>query len=490
MIQSKIINSYKELSKLKSKGKIIGLCHGVFDILHSGHLDHLKVAKEKVDILVVSITDDNYINKGPFQPINNSYKRVSQLSSLEFVDYVFINKEITSLKVLNSLKPDFYIKGKDYKHGDFTKNLLLEKKTVEKNNGNLFFTETNIMSSTKIINNYFSIWDKDQKKFLNELSKNYNFDYFLKIFEEISNLEINIIGEIISDKYVFVSSQGLTSKDPALSMLKEKSLNISGGVVAIAKILANFVKKVNLFTVGATSVKKELKNTNISLIDLNQKFPLQVKTRFINNNRSEKILQVSNFKNYQSTNHDFSSILKKRIKDNLFICDYGIGLFNKNLINFLEKLKIKKFINVQTNSLNLGFNKFTKYSNYNYICLDRREWEIGLEKQTINSKDLKNFSKKKSETFFSMTDGKYGSYNYLNGNEFFSPVFVKKTVDTTGCGDAYFAITSLLYHCSFKKEIISFIGNVYAGMHSQFYGNEKITNRDKLLKYLKSIINF
>ena len=58
------------------------------------------------------------------------------------------------------------------------------------------------MSSTKIINNYFSIWDKDQKKFLNELSKNYNFDYFLKIFEEISNLEINIIGEIISDKYV------------------------------------------------------------------------------------------------------------------------------------------------------------------------------------------------------------------------------------------------------------------------------------------------
>lgn len=490
MIQTKIIKSYKELSKIKSKRKIIGLCHGVFDILHSGHLEHLKVAKEKVDILVVSITADEYINKGPFQPINNSYKRISQLSSLEFVDYVFINKEITSLKVLNSLKPDLYIKGKDYKNGDFTKNLLLEKKTVEKNNGNLFFTETNIMSSTKIINNYFSIWDKDQKKFLNELSKNYNFDYFLKIFEQISNLEINIIGEIISDKYVFVSSQGLTSKDPALSMLNEKSLNIPGGVVAIAKILSNFVKKVNLFTVGAASIKKELKNTNITLIDLNQKFPLQVKTRFINNNRSEKILQVSNFKNYQSTNHDFSNILKKKIKNNLFICDYGIGMFNKNLIVFLEKLKIKKFINVQTNSLNLGFNKFTKYSNYNYMCLDRREWEIGLEKQTINSNDLKNFSKKKSRTFFSMTDGKYGSYNYSNGNEFFSPVFIKKTVDTTGCGDAYFAITSLLYYCGFKKEIISFVGNVYAGMHSQFYGNGKITNKDKLLKYLKTMINF
>ena len=54
------------------------------------------------------------------------------MSSLEFVDYVFINKEITSIKVLNSLKPDFYIKGKDYKKGDFTKNLLLEKNCWKK----------------------------------------------------------------------------------------------------------------------------------------------------------------------------------------------------------------------------------------------------------------------------------------------------------------------------------------------------------------------
>ena len=91
------------------------------------------------------------------------------------------------------------------------------------------------------------------------MNKNYNFDYFLKTFEQISNLEINIIGEIISDKYVFVSSQGLTSKDPALSMLSEKSLNIPGGVVAIAKILSNFVKKVNLFTVVQIVLKKELK---------------------------------------------------------------------------------------------------------------------------------------------------------------------------------------------------------------------------------------
>ena len=88
-----------------------------------------------------------------------------------------------------------------------------------------------------------------------------------------------------------------------------------------------------------------------------------------------------------------------------------------------------------------------------------------------------------------MTDGKYGSYNYLNGNEFFSPVFVKKTVDTTGCGDAYFAITSYYIIVVLKRDYFLY-RKCLCSMHSQFYGNEKITNRDKLWKYLKSIINF
>ena len=50
------------------KGKKIVLCHGVFDLLHFGHLNHFEKAKSHGDILVVSITPDKFVNKGPSRP--------------------------------------------------------------------------------------------------------------------------------------------------------------------------------------------------------------------------------------------------------------------------------------------------------------------------------------------------------------------------------------------------------------------------------------
>ena len=58
----------KIISKEKSKGKKIALCHGVFDLLHIGHIKHFKEAKSLGDILIVSLTPDIYVNKGPKRP--------------------------------------------------------------------------------------------------------------------------------------------------------------------------------------------------------------------------------------------------------------------------------------------------------------------------------------------------------------------------------------------------------------------------------------
>ena len=455
---------------------------------------HLKEAKKKVDILVVSVTEDKFVKKGPNQPINNSHKRISFLSSIEYVDYVFLNRSSTSQNVVKHLKPNVYFKGKDYLSGDFTNNLNLEKNTIKKFGGKTIFTKTEIMSSSKIINNNFSNWTIEQKKFLKNISKKYNHDYFIRVFQKLNKVKINIIGEAIIDKYVFVSSQGLTSKDPAMSMLNERSISIPGGVLAVAEVFSQFSKSVNLFTASNNEYLKYLKkNKNINVINLDNNRKTQIKTRFINKNRSEKILQVTNFKNDNKIlkNHEAKiKKIKSKIKENLVICDYGIGFFGKDLINFLNTLKINKFLNVQTNSLNLGFNPFTKYNNYHYLCLDRREWEIGLKNQFIDNKTMLNFSNKNKSSLFALTDGKYGSYLYKNKNKYFAPVFISKTIDTTGCGDAYFAMTSLLISVGVDEEIIPFLGNIYAGMHGQFYGNKNIVKKIDFLKYLKSIINF
>ena len=67
--KNKILN-FKNIKKFKSKFKKnkIVLCHGVFDLLHVGHINYFKSAKKLGDILVVSITNDKFVNKGPGRP--------------------------------------------------------------------------------------------------------------------------------------------------------------------------------------------------------------------------------------------------------------------------------------------------------------------------------------------------------------------------------------------------------------------------------------
>ena len=91
--QKKIISFKDIVSKIKSsrnKKEKIGLSHGVFDLLHLGHVAHFNEAKKKVDILIVSVTSDQNVSKGPGRPVFNHLQRMEMISNLETVDYVVL----------------------------------------------------------------------------------------------------------------------------------------------------------------------------------------------------------------------------------------------------------------------------------------------------------------------------------------------------------------------------------------------------------------
>lgn len=490
---ARLISSY-ELKNIKKKfdsKKIIGLCHGAFDILHNGHLDHFTEAKKKVDILVVSVTADKFIKKGPNQPFNNELNRAKFLQHINEIDYVYIDRNLTAENIILQLKPNFYIKGKDYKKKDITSNLNKEILALKKVKGKLIITNSKLLSSTKILNKiHISLSDKTEN-YLKDLNKTNTFDEIFKSAEKVKNMTINIIGEPILDKYVYCDMAGLTTKDPAMSTVIKKIKLIPGGVISFAKIISKFVKNVNLFTYGKKNeIKKFFKkyhNINIINIDGNQK--IQTKIRYIDSNRFGKLLQVTNFRKNYLPKKKISKLIKiiKKLKDNIIICDFGLGLFEENIINALDKNKSKKYLNVQSNSINLGYNLFTKYNKYYYLCLDEREWKLGLGiNENLNLLDL---NKKNKNIMYSLTKGKRGSEFFSNYKKFESPVFINKTTDTTGCGDAYFAITSLMIKSGLRPKLIPFVGNIYAGIHSQYIGNEIITDKVNFLKYIKSILN-
>lgn len=75
------------IEKIRNKKKII-LCHGVFDLFHAGHLYSLKKAKELGDVLIVSLTSDRYVKKGPSRPFFKFDQRADVIAGLSVVDYV------------------------------------------------------------------------------------------------------------------------------------------------------------------------------------------------------------------------------------------------------------------------------------------------------------------------------------------------------------------------------------------------------------------
>ena len=138
------------VEQLKSKGNTVVLCHGVFDLVHMGHIKHLESALREGDILIVTVTCDGHVNKGPGRPIFPDHMRAELLAAIEFVDYVAINYEPTAEYVLSTVRPSVYVKGSDYENpeDDLTGGIVRERDAVEEHGGRIVFTKDITFSSS------------------------------------------------------------------------------------------------------------------------------------------------------------------------------------------------------------------------------------------------------------------------------------------------------------------------------------------------------
>ncbi|HEY3133607.1 MAG TPA: D-glycero-beta-D-manno-heptose 1-phosphate adenylyltransferase [Gemmatimonadaceae bacterium] len=101
--------------RARKKGKV-AFTNGVFDLLHSGHIDVLTAARETADALVVGVNSDESVRrlKGPSRPVRSDAERAYVLGALECVDLVVIFPDDTPLGLVKHLKPDVIVKGGDY----------------------------------------------------------------------------------------------------------------------------------------------------------------------------------------------------------------------------------------------------------------------------------------------------------------------------------------------------------------------------------------
>lgn len=495
----KIISSTKELQKrskeLKKNNKKIILVHGVFDLVHPGHLNYFKEAKSYGDSLVVSITADKFVNKGINKPYFKQSFRLDFLSSLEIVDYVFCSNSNSAINVIENLKPSFYVKGPDYKiaENDTAGNLKKEKTAVERIGGKLIFTEGATFSSSSLMNSKFEDYNP-AKKIISKHFKNTSEikKIFTNTLKKISQDKILVLGEIIIDKYIYSEPLGKPSKEDILSVCVNKSESFLGGVIPVVKNIKQFNKNVSLVSIyNSENIKKKIKNElgnlkNINLIKA-PGYKDVVKSRYISNG-STKIFETYDFANKEISSHLQGKIINKFLKkfDHIIVCDFGHGLIDKKLASLISKNSKFLSLNVQTNSGNRGYNLFTKYSNADLLCIDRGEIRLGIGdkfssmRNLINDKKLKNF---KNVVLTMGSDG-HMLKNFKNKKIFEFPAMNKKVIDTIGAGDAFYSYLATFNRHSSNPVILSLAGSIAGALKTNILGHKSEIKIENVLKSL------
>ncbi|KKL56722.1 hypothetical protein LCGC14_2242560 [marine sediment metagenome] len=214
------------------------------------NIRHFKEAKKKGDKLVVSITSDKFVNKGPGRPAFNEKLRLESIAALSSVDYVVMNNAKDAINAIRTIKPDYYVKGKEYNDAkkDITGKIIEEAKEVKTNGGQIYFTDDIVFSSSSLINKYVEPISEKAKNFIQKLKTKYSIEQIVEKIEELSSLKVLIIGDAIIDEYQYVDLLGQSAKGQHLVANCRDSERFLGGSLIIANHISEFCDNVTLFT--------------------------------------------------------------------------------------------------------------------------------------------------------------------------------------------------------------------------------------------------
>lgn len=488
------------------------MCHGVYDLLHYGHIEHLKEAKSFGGVLVVSVTAAPFVNKGPDRPYFNDEQRLEFLASIEYVDYVLLSNEPTALANIAAVQPDIYVKGQEFQDGTdgVTGHVAHEIEAVERFGGAVRYTQGEVFSSSKLLNKYFGALPEGVPEFSGSLIVSYGknvFDSIVNAVEEFKKLRVLVVGDIIIDDYVFCVTQGLTSKDATMSTRFQSVDRYLGGALAIARHAANFCPQtVFLSMMGPEDDIRRLidqgmpKHVKLHLLT-DSAFVTPVKRRYLKRHPqrgdSEKLFSINYLnepRNLQAIDYrPFYRALEELLPkyDLVILCDYGHGLIDGEAAERVERFSNYLAVNCQTNSSNYGMNIITKYSHADTFALDEKELDLAFRESWTDKLDLLERLRKHLDAQVGwLTMGAKGAAAKSKGTDaVMVPALTLRVTDTVGAGDAFFALSSLCAAAGIPADIATLIANAAGAIKTHMLGNADSVQKKDLLKFVKTILN-
>jgi rfaE bifunctional protein nucleotidyltransferase chain/domain len=491
------------VAKLRKQGKRVAQCHGVFDLLHLGHVRHFQKARDYADVLIVTLTPDQFVNKGPNRPAFSQLLRAELIANLAVVDYVAVNRWPSAVELLRLIQPDFYVKGSDYKDAskDVTGGIAREQAAIESVGGKLVFTDDVVFSSSTLINRHMPAVPKEAAEYLDRFCKTHSAASLVDYLNNARNLKVLLVGETIIDDYHYCETLGKSGKEPILAVRYKSREQFAGGVIALANHVASFCDHVDVISaLGSEDSQepfiREKLDPKVRPTFLYQTgAPTIVKRRFIESYPFQKMFEVYLMNEDVDEERNAATLcamLEERLGkyDLVIAADFGHHLLEQRAIETLCAKSRCLAVNTQSNAANHGFNTASKYPRADYLCISEKEIRLETRQRRDDlAHSINSLAAKLNCQRMLITRGRQGLVCYGKDQPTEAvPAMAGHFVDRIGAGDAVFSVTSLCMQQGAPPAALGVIGNAVGAMAVSTIGNSAPINKVALIQFLVSLL--
>lgn len=486
---------------LRRGGQTVVHCHGCFDIVHPGHIQHLEFARTLGDRLVVSISADTHVNKGVDRPLIPDGLRAASVAALQCVDAVYINTHPTAVELLNALQPDIYVKGREYEKTRDPR-FLAERDAVATHGGRVVFSSGEIVySSTALINSM------NRRAFDHDRISRFTDQYGLTIphlhqlIQRARNLRVLVIGDYLLDRYHFCTAAGVAGEAPMMSLRSLQQQDFDGGAAVVALHLAGLGAQPILFTsltddTAGAQTELRLRSAGVDVQAIRQRRQPVTKNRYLVD--QQKLLKVD-----EGAESPLDSRAEEILADKILqaahgasaviFTDFGYGTLTAGL---LERIlpPLRSIVPILTADISGSRSNLLQFKGVDLLCPTERE-----VRQTLNNFtsglgavvwDLLHQTSAKQAL---ITLGKQGLLTFDCPPELVSagqrlrseylPALTGHAIDPLGCGDALLATAGLCLAAGGSLYAAALLGSLAGAIEAEQVGNTPIT-ADQLLARL------
>ncbi|MCC7388075.1 MAG: adenylyltransferase/cytidyltransferase family protein [Phycisphaerales bacterium] len=343
------ILSHKDLlasrATARAAGRRVVHCHGCFDIVHPGHIRHLKFAKSLGDLLLVSITGDHEMTKGDGRPLIPQELRAENLAELDCVDWVFVEPRPTAADLLAEVQPDVYIKGREYETNADPR-FRAEREAVERSGGRVVFSSGDVVfSSTALIAAMESSVDPFHHRLTQLLARtDMQPDRLLETLTGLRGKRLVVLGEVIRDTYLFCDRPDIAHESPVMTLRPVDRRSFDGGAAVIARHAAALGARPVLVTAlpetaEAEAFRAAMASDGIEVLSVASPARIPEKQRYLV--QSQKVLKVDLVEPLVLDTAGADALLEAARQavgsgaDAAILADFGLGLFSPALVTRL-----------------------------------------------------------------------------------------------------------------------------------------------------------